>query len=153
LTFRAKQRSVFAFLLILAAWPLVHRGLVQAYRIDPWSFGGWAMYCTPRLDLRIGASAYRGGRPLGVPVPGSVGSYAVSFGERRMYFGRFVTPDDLAERVLEAMPAADAVGVLIERRTLDPRTARIRSDVEEYRHEREAGGVVGLGSRMVEGGP
>jgi hypothetical protein len=141
LTFRAKQRTVFVFLVLLAAWPLVHRSLVHSWRVDPWSFGGWAMYCTPHLDLRVGASAEHRGRPVARPLPAAAGPAAIAFGERRMYHGRFALPDELARTVLDGMPEADGVTVLIERRELDPRSARIWSDVEEYRYERSPGGV------------
>ena len=127
MTFRAKQRAVFIFLVALVAWPFAHHALVQAWQIDPWSFGGWAMYCTPRLDLRVGASGYRGGLPLRQQVPQSLAPAATAYGERRMSYGRFVAPDALAEEILAEMPAADGVVVLIEKRRLDPASATIRA--------------------------
>jgi hypothetical protein len=141
LTFRAKQRVTFAFLVALAMWPFVHRALVWALEIDPWSFGGFAMYCTPRLDVRVGAEAYRQGLPLDAPVPQSVAPAAMAFGERRMVLGALATPDELAEAVLSAMPAADGVAVLFERRTLDPGTATIRAERDEVRYRRSAENV------------
>ena len=58
---RRKRRLATALLIVFRTWPLVHYQLVRVYRLDPWKFGGWAMYTVVNFLPRVEVFAMRGG--------------------------------------------------------------------------------------------
>ena len=133
MSFTAKRRLVLAFLVCVAAWPLAHRFLVARFEIDPWRLGGWAMYCTPKLQVEVALVPERAGRPIELDLPPSLREEANRFAGRRAVLGRFVNPDVLARRALDRLEA-DSVVVTIQHDRLDPRTNRIIGTREYFRY-------------------
>lgn len=145
LSARWKKRLATGFLLVFAAWPLVHRGLVARYDISPWRFFGWAMYCQPKLDVGLQVLVIEKGRPsrLGTSqiadaIPGWRGLRR-DYLEKRRYLGRLRPPDALAELVRARYPEADAIELVIAKDRLDRETAMIVETTETYRYPRADG--------------
>lgn len=141
MTLAAKRRLVIGCLAALAVWPLVHRVLVVRYELDPWRFFGWAMYCTPKMPVRVHLFTIDGGRRERVDI-GTLARrqrqavYALQ--RRRMVWGRLASPDRVGTALRAAYPEADAVEVEIERWALDPGSATIVARLTRYRYEQPA---------------
>ncbi len=135
---RAKRAVVATVLAWLAFWPLVHRGVVARYEINPWKLGGFAMYTvywsskvalfepTPAGlrfidDRRLAPEARRVLR---------------RFRGQRNALGRLREPDDVARAVFAAHRDLDRLVVVVQRLWLDPDTARIDSAKTQYPYER-----------------
>jgi hypothetical protein len=129
-----KRRVVFSVLCVFALWPLAHRGLVARYDLDPWRFFGWAMYCQPKLPLRVGIDAWRAGVRLSVPETAALANERRRYLARRAVWGSLLPPDDLAQEVLD-QAAADDVRIEVRRLVLDPATSRIVTREQVYRYE------------------
>lgn len=134
MSLRSKQRIVVAALLVLAIWPLVHRGLVVRYGISPWRLFGWAMYCTPKLPVRVGVYAVRGdGRTaLSAADDRALRKASRRFSKRRGLWGTLVEPDALAAVAFAARPDTDAIEIEVDHLFLDPRSAAIASQRFTY---------------------
>ena len=59
---RIKKRVVFAAIVFLAIWPMVHHVIVTTYEIYPWIHFGLSMYAkaSPRPDITALEAAYPG---------------------------------------------------------------------------------------------
>ena len=138
---RWKRRAVSALLLLVALWPLVHRGLVARYRIHPWKFGGFAMYTTHRRSLAIAVDA-ESGAPVDEQTLSERGRAALAaFREERHSYGRLSVPDRAAEAVLLDRPDLDHLKLVVQLLWLDPETGRIASDHESYVYVRNPAGA------------
>ena len=133
MSFVTKRRLVLAFLVCIATWPLAHRFLVARFEIDPWRLCGWAMYCTPKLQVEVAVVPERAGRPIELDLPPSLREEANRFAGRRAVLGRFVNPVLLARHALDRLEA-DSVVVTIQHDRLDPQTNRIIGTREYFRY-------------------
>ncbi|MGH0030552.1 MAG: hypothetical protein ACQGVC_12225 [Myxococcota bacterium] len=111
----ARARVAGTLLLLVAAWPLVHRQLVVHQDVDPWKLYGFAMYCTPHsvaVDLidRSGPRAREIGRR---ELPPALRDSFDRFVARRSTLGRFVSPEPLAREVLDAFPEVRTLSVAV----------------------------------------
>jgi hypothetical protein len=134
-----KRNLVVALLAFAALWPLVQRGLVARFAIDPWKLGGFAMYTTPSLPILMALLVPEAGRlvPLDeATLPPETRLALERFRRERLALGRLRSPDDAARAVLAARPDLPAVVVWVQRTTLDPRSARTRASTERHSYDR-----------------
>lgn len=138
MSLRSKRLVLAAALLALALWPLAHRALVVHYRLTPWRFFGWAMYCAPRLPVVVSIQVDTGGGPVAVTGADNrrLRHALRRFTRRRGVWGRLARPDALAALALAAHPDGAAAAVTVERRFLDPTTARIAGERQTYTYRR-----------------
>jgi hypothetical protein len=134
-----KRNTVAALLAFTALWPLAQRGLVARFQVDPWKLGGFAMYATPTLPVLVAAF---GGRTGGFvlldesTLPADVRARLDRFRVERVALGRLREPRDSARAILAARPDLHGVVLVVQRTTLDPRTARTRAERERYVYDR-----------------
>ncbi len=125
--------------LIVALWPLAHRGLVARYGLDPWKLGAFAMYATPNLPVLVAAM---GAGPQGTAVvdeqalPEWVRQRLDRFRVERGALGTLRDPADVGRLLLAARPDLTSVSILIQRSWLDPASARIAVATPRYVYER-----------------
>ena len=134
-----KRGVVVAILAWVTLWPLVHRGLVARYDVNPWKLGAFAMYTTPTppvLAVLLGPGD--GGLvPLDESaLPDSVRREGDAFRMRRHALGEWARPDTWAEAVLSARPDLNGVVVMVQRMILDRQTARMSSRSGRYVYSR-----------------
>ena len=136
----AKRRAAAIGLALFAIWPLLHRGLVAYADISPWRFFGWAMYCQPKLPVHVDVYVRRDDAVLPLDnaaiVPPELRLRRLSYTRRREIWGALLPPDDLALGVLEAVPDAGGVEIVVRRLVLDPATAHIAAREQRYRYKR-----------------
>ncbi|MDG2307107.1 MAG: hypothetical protein P8R42_21150 [Candidatus Binatia bacterium] len=135
-----KVAVVLAVIAFVAVWPLVHRGLVALYDVNPWKLGGWAMYTTATPPVLVVAFEPRGDG--GVPLdrrqfPAYVQQALGQFEMRRHVLGNLHRPDAFASLVLQARPDLERVVVLVQRMALDPSTARMSARTMHYTYGAE----------------
>jgi len=129
MTIRRKARLVHAALAVLAAWPIVHIGLVWRYDVSPWKLAGWGMYTTPRFDM-VGMEAYGRDAATGAwqrvtaPSP-AVNATANAFLERHRWLRRLASADALAAAVKAAHPEWDALRVRVAYPRIDLNTGMV----------------------------
>lgn len=138
MSFATKRRLVLGLLVFIATWPLAHRFLVASLHVDPWRLGGWAMYCTPKLQVEVALVPEREGRPIELELPSELRESANRFAARRAVLGRFVRPASLAREALERLDV-DSVVVTIQRDRLDTGTNRIVGTREYLRYSMDEG--------------
>lgn len=132
-------RVILAVVGFVAIWPLLHRGIVAAYDVNPWKLGGFAMYTTPTPPVLAVAFEPRGDD--GVPIRNEnlplVAQLAHrDFEGRRWVLGELHRPDGFAREVLRARPELGEVIVLVQRMVLDPSSARMESRTVHYTYDR-----------------
>lgn len=113
---------------LCALWPLAHYGLVRALELDPWRFGGFAMYAAPR-------PAWTAREPLMAPageplraialeaLPGAarervLGVLAEAL-EAQSIWGARYAPEPYAAALLELAPSAAHVALSAQTCALD----------------------------------
>ena len=138
MTLAGKQRLVVAVLALLAAWPLAHRALVGRYGVDPWRFFGWAMYCTPKLPVRVSVYERRADERLRVALGDldpALRKSARRLVNRRLRWGTLASVDGFGRQVLAARPDAEAIEIDLAHWYLDTYSAHIaaRRDTFTYR--------------------
>lgn len=136
---RWRTRAVVCVIAFVAVWPLVHRGLVAAYDVNPWRLAGWAMYTTPMPPVLVVAFEPRG--EDGVPIdqrtlPLFAQQVLLEFRRNRHALGNLLRPDDFAAQVLEARTDLTEVVILVQRMVLDPGTAHMKARTMHYRYGR-----------------
>lgn len=141
MSLRTKQRIVAAAVIGLAVWPLAHRVLVARYRVTPWRLFGWAMYCSPKLPVRVTIQGVSGGERTRLAIT-DAGNHAlrraiVGFSRRRGVWGALVEPDGIGALALAKHPQTEAVDVEVEHLYLDPATALIASQRYTYTYTRQ----------------
>jgi hypothetical protein len=137
MTLAAKQRLVVAALAVLAAWPLAHRAVVARYGLDPWRFFGWAMYCTPKLPVRIELRERRAGAVSEIAtrdLPRDARRAASKLKKRRALWGTLASPAGLAAALAASRPDAEGFEIVVERWYLDPATAHIATRRHAYQY-------------------
>ena len=126
-----------AVLIVFAIWPLVHFALVQTYDLDPWRFGGWAMYCEPRLDVSAGGGLVVDGETIlvdGRLLPPEVQAALSDFLPRRRALGRLLPPDEAGRLLLALTPEVDEVVIVVRSQSFDH--GRLQSEEELHRYSR-----------------
>jgi hypothetical protein len=124
----------------VALWPLAQRALVARYEIDPWKLGGFAMHATPSLPVLVAIFAPESGRLVLLDessLPASVRARLDRFRVERVALGRLREPRDVARAILAARPGLAGLVVVVQRTTLDPRTARTTASSERFVYDRE----------------
>lgn len=134
-----KRGVVVAVLLFVAFWPLVHRGLVARYDVNPWKLAGFAMYTTPTPPVQV--VLFRRGAGGLVPIDERSLSPELQrrlarFRVERHALGALRRPDALGAALLEARPELAWVVVAVQRMQLDPGSARMTSRREQFVYER-----------------
>lgn len=132
---RWKVTVIVGIVAFVTLWPLVHRGLVALYDVNPWKLGGWAMYTTATPPVLVVAFEPRGAG--GVPLdrrqfPVNVQQALGRFEMRRHVLGNLHRPDAFALQVLQARPDLEQVVILVQRMVLDPSTARMTARTMHY---------------------
>lgn len=111
-----------------ALWPALHHVWIQRTSADPWAFGGWSMYCVPKLEVGVGVVGIRSGQPVALQrgaMPPSVATRIAVFNRARRAMGTMLTPDPIARQILDGVPELDAVQIVVRQSWLDPRTGTI----------------------------
>ncbi len=131
---RFRTGLLAAIVVFVALWPLAHRLLVARYQINPWKFGGFAMYVTyvssiPGL-FQVTSAGFRPVDPAGLS-PEARDAFE-RFRMRRSAFGRLVDPDEALRVVHADHPELEHAMVVVQRLTLDPRDGRIASEKETF---------------------
>ncbi len=134
-----RERMALAAIAFVALWPLVHRGLVAAYDVNPWKLGGWAMYTAATPPVLVVAFEPRG--QGGVPIdrtklPVYAQQALQRFELRRHVLGNLHRPDEFAAHVLRARSDLSEVVILVQRMVLDPETARMTARTMHYTYDR-----------------
>lgn len=137
-TLETKRALVIASLVCLILWVPAHRLLVLRFDLNPWKFGGFAMYAEPVPKIGIGFFTELDGAlvPLRIAARPEDQALFVSFFETRKHAGMLVPPDALADQIFESDPAVDALTIVITRRRLDPVSARLQVGRHDYRYRR-----------------
>ncbi len=132
-----KHRLVFILLLLFAIWPLVHYGLMQHYQLNPWKYGGWAMYVVPGRNPELGVSVRVRDEwhALEVEQPALLRE-ANRFAVNRRQQGFRLEPADLGRALLERIAEAQAVRITVDDFKLDPETARVQLSTYAYEYSR-----------------
>jgi hypothetical protein len=130
MTLATKGKLVAALVAFLAIWPLVQHVTVRALDLNPWHFGGWAMYATPPRFLRHRVEA-PGGRELKADLLPPHRARQVrlayrNFLTRRLEWGDRVKPDDYARALFEAFREVDRLKITVEDLRIDRESAMIR---------------------------
>jgi hypothetical protein len=134
-----KARVAVAGLVLLLVWPPVHHALVERYRIDPWKYFGFAMYCRPTLPIRLEARALGTDARAKVDpreLPPEAQREWVAFLRERATFGQLRTPRTLADRIFRLRPGTNEVVLVVTHARLEPGSGRIVADPTEYRYAR-----------------
>ena len=129
---RGKRRIAGLILVVFTIWPLVHYQLVQRYQIDPWKFGGWAMYTVVNFVPQIDVYAIRddGREELGL------GSHAYprareareALVKETYFWGALADPGPLARAAAAEAGGDPTIEVVITRFFLDPNSSRVSAD-------------------------
>jgi len=137
-----KRRLVLGMLAALLAWVPVHRWLVLRLDLNPWKFGGLAMYAAPAPKIGIGFYSTTGDgvlAPLEIPSRAEDQPLFLDFFARRRHAGMLVRPDALAARIFALDPSLQDLAIVITRRSLDAETARVVARRRGYRYRRDGG--------------
>lgn len=130
-----KRTVVGVFLIAFAVWPLIHRGLVWRYDVDPWKLFGFAMYAVPgpMKTVRVFPVSEDGrGRMLDFERYAPAEQRAVDqFRQRRRALGRLASMEPLGHRMLELHPDWEGATIAVVTLALDPETARLQTRVRE----------------------
>jgi len=126
-----KRRVVVAGIVLFALWPLVHRGLVAAFDVNPWKLAGWAMYVRPHFPSQIRLLRLPGEVELAIEeLQPYEQALAGDFVERRFSVGRLASAESLARELLRRDAGAEAIVVEIRQPYFETSTARIEERTE-----------------------
>ena len=144
-----KRALLGAWLVVFAVWPLAHFGLVRAYGINPWRFGGWATFATPSLPASVFLFQvdYRNAKTLDdIEAIKLVPSYwsmqlrkeVINYTAKRTSFGRLVPPPErLGRKLLDEHGETGMVLVAVQTREINRATARLEMKLEKYPYSAE----------------
>lgn len=139
-----KRTLLGVWLLTFAIWPLAQFGLVQAYAIHPWRFGGWATFATPFLPASVFLFQvdYRNAKALDdiqtiklAPAYWSsdLRQAVIDYKTKRTNFGRLVPPPErLGRKLLDEHGDTGMVLVVVQTREIDRATGLMRTNIEKY---------------------
>lgn len=134
-----KKRLAASLVIGYLLWGGVHRYLVHRFEINPWKFGGMAMYAIPAPKISIGFFEPRpdgGLRPLEISREPADQPLFLRYFQDRRHAGRLLPPDALAERIFAQRQDVDACAIVVTRLSLDSETATIVSSRRGYRYHR-----------------
>jgi hypothetical protein len=123
-------------LVLFALWPLVHRGLVARYDLNPWKFMGFAMYCIPRVFPLVEVHAHYGERRA--PVAADSGQVSelprelARFITFRQVWGDLLSPDRIGEVVGATLTRADQIEVVVTSGFVDRGSWRVAARTQSY---------------------
>lgn len=130
---KAKLLSLLLFILIL--WPPCHYILVQRFRLNPWSFAGWAMYCMPNPS--IGVEVLAGVKRQRINQSPELTAKILSYAKSRKNLGNLSVPDDLAESVRQEHDLAVVI-IRVDEVGLNVASSRIEKlSYIEYEYHRQ----------------
>ncbi len=134
------KEAVVTFVLLWAGvWPLIHRGLVARYDLNPWKHSGWAMYSTPKPPIVVAVlkRVEKGHAVLDErTLPSAARDALDRFRTRRHAIGKFAEPRDAAQAILETSSDVGSLVVMVQTFHLDPTTARMTSVMDRYVYSR-----------------
>lgn len=123
--------------LVVALWPLAHRGLVLRERVNPWKLGGFAMYASYETQLsalfRVTGEGFRLVDEAGLP-PAGRAAFA-RFRARRAALGRLASPDAAVAAIHAERPDLEHLVVVVQRLWLDRASAHVASEKDTYLYE------------------
>lgn len=135
-----KRRIVFVLLLAFALWPLVHHALVRSLDLNPWKYGGWAMYTVPVISPEIALFVVREGARdaafeplLGTDLDAQSRSQMFLLLTRLSSERRGASTDPLGRALLAGVEGAQKVRIQIRSGFIDPDTALV--GVEQVDHD------------------
>lgn len=132
-----------------AVWPLVHRGLVAVWDVNPWKLSGFAMYTTPTPPVQVVAFEAKDGALAPIDeaaLPDAARRVLRRFRIERHALGALRPPDDVGRALLDARPDLPHVVIAVQRMRLDPETARMTSIRRQFVYERDASAPLRSGS-------
>jgi hypothetical protein len=158
-----KRKLIAAWLLVFAAWPLVQFGLVRAYDIHPWRFGGWATFAVPLLppNVVLFQIDYRNAKTLQDIKAIKVGPAYWSAGLKadvdhymtdRANFGRLIPPPELlGKKFLDEHGETGMVLVVVQTRQINRSTGLMETNIERYVYsaDRLKPGTENLGAPLL----
>jgi hypothetical protein len=134
-----KKRLVLVLLALVALWPLVHRGLVARYGLNPWKFFGFAMYCVPSLAPQFRVEVDYGERvePLDLTAPHFARARfeVAAFVQQRAVWGRLATPERVAEALFEVLTRVESVEIEVIDPYFDLDTSKVAVERERHRYD------------------
>lgn len=139
LTSGAKARIAVAGLGLLFLWPFAHFRLVEEYRLDPWRFFGFAMYCRPTLPPGIDVTLVVDGRRVAYPEeqwPADGRQILEAFRRDRKVLGTLRAPNRVASWIFRTRPDADELVLVVRHPRIDRETGLLLEDELPYRYER-----------------
>ncbi len=138
MTLRTKSRLAAAVLGGLLLWVPGHKLLVERFDLNPWKFGGFAMYAVPAPKIGIGFYTEENGSlvPLRMQSHPDDQPLFLDFFSTRKHMGMWARPDALATRVFERNPAIDQLAIVITSQHIDPQTAKLEKTQRGYRYQR-----------------
>ena len=124
---------------VFKAWPLVHYQLVRVYELDPWKFGGWAMYTVVNFIPKVEVFAVRDGEreQIGLgrhDLPGSRTAREELVFDTKFY-GKLADAAPLARIAASEIGGDVAIEVVITRYFLDRRSARVSATRRSFFYE------------------
>jgi len=145
------SRATLALVVLgwVALWPLLHRGLVARFEVNPWKLGGLAMYTTavPPLGVVVLRKSAQGlvavdERQLDDETRRELERFRI----RRHALGELQSADPLGRQLLAALPDADWLVIAVQRLQLDPTTARLKASTSRFLVERGVSGTTRIES-------
>ena len=139
MSYRAKERLIFALLVVMVLWLPVHRWLVVRFETNPWKLAGWAMYVQPQPQVHLELFDAGGPELRRLPIDQTAAPFVGAVGKflpRRQHAGLLVRPDGLAEVVFEVQPEVEHLAIVVTHTVLDPATARTVPKRFGYRYSR-----------------
>lgn len=136
---RGKRRLAAAVLAVFTAWPFVHIGLVHAYDLNPWKFGGWAMYTTAVLEPKVEIFVLREDERelLGVGAHAYPKTRAAH--DQLMFdlafWGELVDTDPLAAAAREETGTDATIEIAITRHFVDRQSSRVSARRDSHFYE------------------
>jgi len=125
-----QKRLVFALLVFLVAWPLLHHALAARYHLAPWKLFGWSMYCVPSFQPAIELYALDAGRrtrvDLSEPRHQKLAAAVTWYAARRTVWGELYPPDRIVEVAFRSI-SSPQLEIVIIHGFLDRHTAHLNT--------------------------
>jgi hypothetical protein len=138
------QVLLMAYTCAIWIWPPIHFVASRAWKLNPWKFGGWAMYTQPVPDVRVNVSRDAGRATqtltpeyLYLGVPGGAEAH-VLYSKTRELWGRLASPVGLANAVLSHFPDQPAIRITVRTRGMD-QDGRSHMETDVYLCQRADG--------------
>lgn len=136
----AKTRIAVLICAFFIVWPGLHRIVVAAYDINPWRFGGFAMYATPPARLHVAIIERLPEARARILSEREMSATVLAqqqwFQLRRSSLGSLLSPADLAAAYFAAGPGVDEIEIVIIREMLSAASARIERQEFRYPFQR-----------------